>query len=202
MNRANNAIALVDMDGTLADYSGAMKRDLERLRSPYEPPLEGPIELLEAQLHLVERMRLIKLQPGWWSGLPMIRRGFQVVNVLRDMGFSIHVATKGPHRNSAAWMEKVEWCREKLPYASVHITEEKSLLYGKVLVDDWPPYVEEWLRWRPRGLAVVPAYEYNAHLADNPQVFMHDGTDDAVDSTRLLQERLDAFIAGWRASYD
>ena len=30
-------VALIDMDGTLCDYEGAMRRDLERLRSPGDP---------------------------------------------------------------------------------------------------------------------------------------------------------------------
>ncbi|MCH2368173.1 MAG: hypothetical protein MK554_13305, partial [Planctomycetes bacterium] len=33
-------IALFDMDGTIADYVSAMKRDMESLRSPEEPEID------------------------------------------------------------------------------------------------------------------------------------------------------------------
>tara|TARA_Y100000310_G_C20512920_1_gene729762 strand:+ start:436 stop:588 length:153 start_codon:yes stop_codon:yes gene_type:complete len=41
------------------------------------------------------------------------------------------------------------------------ITEDKGIVYGKVLVDDYPCYIKRWLENRPRGLVIMPAHSYN-----------------------------------------
>ena len=41
------------------------------------------------------------------------------------------------------------------------VGKSKGGVYGRVLVDDWPGYVEDWLAHRPRGLAIMPAHPYN-----------------------------------------
>jgi len=43
-------------------------------------------------------------------------------------------------------------------------SQKKSLVYGKVLVDDWPDYYLPWLGVRPRGLVTVPAHPWNADV--------------------------------------
>ncbi len=175
-------IALIDMDGTLADYTGAMRRDLAPLCAPDElPVLEAA-----ANLHLLEdraphweaRMDLIKRQPGWWQTLPRLEQNFEVVGMMRELDFDLHVLTKGPWSKGRAWMEKVEWCQEHIGDAEVHITgarEGKGMVYGKVLFDDFPPYVESWLRWRPRGLAILPAHPWNEGWS-HPNALIWDGT--------------------------
>lgn len=42
------------------------------------------------------------------------------------------------------------------------VGENKEGTYGRVLVDDYPGYIDGWLRWRPRGLVIMPAHYYNA----------------------------------------
>lgn len=157
-------IALIDMDGTVADFDRRMQEELEKLRSPDErmrlPSIEekGP-DWLEA------RMGLIKRQPGFWRGLPRIDLGFEVVEELVALDFELHVLTKGPRRTKSAWTEKVEWCAEHLPDAHPMIVSKKSLVYGRVLVDDWPPFFEDWLVARPRGLVVCVAQTWNVQYA-------------------------------------
>src|SRR5581483_6811567 len=46
---------------------------------------------------------------------------------------------------------------------------------GVALYDDYPPYVEAWLRHRPRGLVVMPAHEHNRDFR-HPNVVRYDGT--------------------------
>jgi hypothetical protein len=84
-----------------------------------------------------------------------------VVDELRALGFELHVLTKGPRSTPNAWSEKVEWCADHLPDANVTVTGDKSLVYGRVLVDDWPPYFTRWLEARPRGLVVCVAHPWN-----------------------------------------
>lgn len=69
--------------------------------------------------------------------------------------------TKGPKSTPNAWSEKVEWCTKHLPGRLVTLSSDKSLVYGRILVDDWPPYFEKWLQVRPRGLVICVAQPWN-----------------------------------------
>lgn len=144
--------ALVDMDSTLCDYEGAMQDELTKLCGP------------EAGIHDSKYkaiIDLIKKQPGFWRNLKAIPSGFKMCNILKTAGFEINILTKGPYKTTSAWSEKVEWCRDHCPGAPVTITENKGLVYGRILFDDWPVYCEAWLEFRPRGLVIMPAYAYN-----------------------------------------
>ena len=92
------------------------------------------------------------------------------------LGFKNNILTKGPKHCPNAWKEKVEWCHEELFKSTltmrrlwqrekwsldIHIVSDKAIVYGKMLVDDYPPYVEAWLKHRPRGLVFMPAHKYN-----------------------------------------
>lgn len=103
-----------------------------------------------------------------------------MVEELRSAGFRLHVLTKGPQKNAGAWGEKLEWSTRWLPDAVVTVTGDKSLTYGRILVDDYPPYFNDWLTHRPRGLAICVAHPYNEDYArggrlEHPRVFRYDG---------------------------
>jgi 5'(3')-deoxyribonucleotidase len=144
-------IALVDMDGTVCDFDGALKRDLRLalLNTNVSAEVKENVALL------------IRKQPGWWRHLEPLKLGIHIVRRLQEIGFDITILTKGPSRATNAWTEKVEWCARHLPLANVTITQDKGLVYGRVLVDDWPPYIKSWLEFRPRGLVIMPAHSWN-----------------------------------------
>ncbi|MBJ6764924.1 hypothetical protein JGU66_29520 [Myxococcaceae bacterium JPH2] len=185
--KRSELVALVDMDGTLCDYEGAMQRDLERLRSPAEPvpsPADADAPWLRA------RRDLIRSQPGWWARLEPRKLGFDVLELLRALEFEVHILTKGPTASHApAWSEKLQWCQQYVPDTRVTVTMDKGLVYGKVLVDDWPEYILRWLTWRPRGLVIVPANPWNEGFS-HPNAIRYDGTN--LDAVR---ERLRAVKA-------
>lgn len=168
-------VALIDMDGTVADFDGAMVRELKRLAAPGEPPAIGEDGLYIDAPYIRVRRKLIRSQPGFWRSLKPYGPGFEILAVLKKLDFKCHVLTKGPAHEPAAWSEKVEWCRKHLQGMPVVISEDKSLVYGKVLVDDWPDYYLAWLAHRPRGLVVVPAHPWNIGES-NPQTVRYDGT--------------------------
>lgn len=174
-------VALVDMDGTLCDYYGQLTRDLEALRSPADPPPDADAPWQRA------REAAIRRQPGWWRGLPRLPLGFDVLTELQALRFEVHVLTKGPVSAPSAWTEKLEWCQQHLPGVPVTITMDKGLVYGKVLVDDYPPYVLRWLTWRPRGLVVMPAQPWNADFT-HPSVLRYDGSD--LEAVRVALRRV------------
>lgn len=178
MEKDNNEnIALFDMDGTLCDYHGQMETDLEEIRAPDEPAFE--FEFVgddKIPAYIRKRMFLIRNQPGWWTKLAVYDDGWNVYGAIRDLGFKIHVLTKGPYKSVAAWSEKVQWVRTNMsPDVQITITEDKGLVYGKILVDDYPDYITRWLEWRPRGLVIMPAHPYNKDFS-HPNVFRYDGS--------------------------
>lgn len=155
-----NKLCLFDMDGTLCDHTGALMRDLALIQSPNDPVIKrhDDDELPWAK----ERKRLIRSQPDWWYNLDRIKAGFDIYHLVRSFGFQIYVLTKGPWTCANAWSEKVKWCRKHLSDdIKIVISEDKSIVYGRVLVDDYVPYIMGWLNHRPRGLAIMVANEEN-----------------------------------------
>jgi len=158
------AVALVDLDGSLADFDGAMQEGLDALRAPCESKLDENA-YTGAQPHIIARKRLIKSQPGFWSGLRKLRLGFEVYGMLQKLEFERHILTKGPESTTSAWTEKVLWCQMYVSDALITVTQDKSLVYGRVLVDDWPKYALPWLKYRPRGLVIMVAQKWNQEFA-------------------------------------
>lgn len=190
MSKASEPIALFDLDGTLADFDASMRVRLEALRGPTEDPRLDETAHEEIP-HIKARRRLIKNQPGFWRTLKKIDHGFQILDEARALGFRCHVLSKGPRKVPLAWSEKVEWCATHIPDLPIVLAEDKGLVYGKVLVDDWPEYIERWLEWRPRGLVLAVAQPWNVGIErqfpDN--VVRYDGTNFAVVKERLRTTR-------------
>jgi 5'-nucleotidase len=178
-------IALIDMDGTVADFDGAMRRGLDLLAAPGEAPQIGKDGRYVDLPYVRARRKLIRSKPGFWRSLEPYKPGFDILNVLKSLNFKCYVLTKGPKNEPAGWMEKVEWCRFHLPDVPVIITEDKSLSYGKVLVDDWSEYYLGWLTHRPRGLVIAPAHPWNKDET-HPQVIRYDGTNIDIIRERLV----------------
>lgn len=150
-----------DMDGTLCDFAGEMEQELRKLMGPWEGPLDFDALMKENPKWLKARKALIKNQPGFWEGMAPIKAGFDILRIAEDLGFANYILTKGPMSTSAAWTEKKRWCEQYVPELPVSIVQEKSLVYGRVLVDDWPKYFLPWLEARPRGLVIAVAQPWN-----------------------------------------
>lgn len=187
-------IAQIDLDGTLAAYDEAMRRDMRLLQAPGETPWVRTTG--KDPEYVKERIRLIRNQPGWWERLDKYPPGFEILSELQALEFKCCVLTKGPidrtpdsFLTSAAWTEKVRWCQKHVPHLAVTITEDKGMVYGKVLVDDWPPYAEAWLAWRPRGLVIMPAHPWNEEFS-HPNAIRYTG-----DNILEVRARLAALCA-------
>lgn len=152
-------IALFDMDETLVDFQGPLRKRLLETQGPEE---DFPSNLWDMPDHWYARAQAIKREPGFWRNLPTLPWGWDVLDIAREIGFDIHILTKGPTTGSQAWAEKVDWVREYLPGAKLHITDDKRIAYGRVFVDDYWPFMELWLANRPRGLGIVnyPSQQY------------------------------------------
>lgn len=189
-------IAHFDMDGTLFDYNSAMLRDLKALAAPEEevtPDEVVNLHELEKWTYLKARMDMIKKVPGWWRDLERYQPGWDVYEVAKRIGFCCKILTKGPWSKAHAWAEKHE-CIHKHFGHDVEVTmvsgqEDKGNVYGRVLVEDHPPYIESWLQHRKRGVVILIDQPYN-------KGFEHENV------VRYCGDNLDYVTAVLQAAYD
>ena len=187
-------IALFDMDGTLFDYDGQLNADLQKLCSPEEVLPKNLYDWPNNPSWLNARIELIRRQPGWWRNLPRLEIGWQILRACQEIGFCCHILTKGPRSKSVAWMEKLDCINDHLGEEfPVNIVnggaddgKDKSNNYGRLLVDDFPPFVEGWLKNRKRGLGVMPAGPTNVNFTHS-DVLRYRGPEDMPELRRLLQ---------------
>ena len=183
--RLQQPIALVDLDGTLCNCSEAIRERLVELRGPNDSP-EDELEI-EPPQYILARRRVIMNMPGFWRNLKPISSGLQLVSLLVELEFDTHVFTKGPKDSPGAWAEKFEWCRIFVPQLRVIVAEDKSLVVGDVLVEDWLPYIDMWRRRNPNGFVIIPAQPWNtgneAEILANS--IRYDGTNLTEIRTRL-----------------
>lgn len=168
-------IALFDMDGTLCDYDQGLFVELENLRAPCEPVFHPPIKN-KAPSYVQERVKLIQACKNWWANLPRFKLGFDIWALAEELEYRRMILTQGPRRTPNAWTGKKLWIDKHLgPDTDITITRDKGLVYGKVLVDDFPEYAERWLEHRPRGLVIMPANKSNEGYSHH-QVIRYDGS--------------------------
>lgn len=174
-------IALFDMDGTLFDHDKAVISDLLPMCSPeeikqYNISYESDIRSLSEMPHFDARVDVIRRQAGWWRKLEKFKLGWDILQIARPL-FCCQILTKGPKSKPYAWTEKVQCIQD-------HFGDEMSIdivgrgkggTYGRVLVDDYPNYIQQWLKWRPRGLVIMPAHNYNKDF-QHENVIRYDGT--------------------------
>ncbi len=173
----NETIALFDMDGTICDYVGAIKAELEKLKSPNEDFID-PFTIKDSSdyQYLWNRMDLIKADENWWANMPKFKLGLDILEVTIELGFYNEILTQAPKSNPAALAGKLKWIQKNIEgEIDFTMTRNKSRHYGKVLVDDFPGFILSWLKHRPRGLAIMPLNEYNKDFS-HQQVIVYDGT--------------------------
>ena len=174
-HRLNRPIALVDLDGTLADCGSAIAERLAALRLPDDSP-EDELKS-EPPPHILARQQQIMATPGFWRDLRPIPSGLRLVEVLIELDFETFIFTKGPSDISNAWAEKFDWCRVHVPELKVIVSEDKSVVQGDVLVEDWPPYIDQWRHRWPNGFVIIPAQPWNADSNSQPEnSIRYDGT--------------------------
>jgi 5'-nucleotidase len=185
---ATDKIALIDLDGTVADHDSALLRDLQKIASSDDPKI-NLINLHSDHPEWVKnRMDMIRKQPGWWRALDPIKAGFDIYRLMLDVGFEPYILTKGPFSKPQAWSEKVEWVQHYMPEAhpilvshtNTHLKNcttpvTKGLIYGRVFFDDYPQFMDQWLAHRKNGLGIMLKSRCNEGY-QHPNVIIYDGT--------------------------
>ena len=195
----SDRLALFDMDGTLFDYNGAMYTSLMKVVPPERHEFieqnKDNYHAMESEAWCKALMDLIKLQPGWWLELPKHQPGWDVYQIAAGVGFNTKILTKGPRKKPTAWKEKVEciWRHfggpEESPPIDI-VTQDKHGSYGRVLVEDYIPYLEPWLKKRKRGLGILIDQPYNREVDgkpwDHPNVVRYTGENKDEIAAALL----------------
>ena len=96
----------------------------------------------------------------------------EIISDDNDLAAYFHKENTNPE-----WLDKLNTAGEfkQLEDADIAITRDKGLVYGTVLIDDYPEYIKRWLEWRPRSLVVMPQHDYNKGFT-HPQVIIYDNT--------------------------
>lgn len=187
----NKPIALFDLDGTLCDYSGKLVKDLNTIRSPHEP--EITVEELDPKKeteYIRARRRMITMSQEWWESLEPYNPGMCILTMAKLVGFEIVILSQGPFDKPSAWTGKINWCKKHIPdVESWTLTRNKSLVYGKVLVDDCPDYVMPWLVNRPRGLVIMPEHSWNKNH-QHPNIVKARCSSNTLDNANEIFVRL------------
>ena len=197
--KAVEDIALVDMDGTLADYDEGLRKSI----LPFISEVDNSWDIYDPNKpeHIKRLFKFVRQQNGFWKSLPVIPSGLFILNKIKEAGFHIHILTKGPFSSLNAWTEKVEWCNENLSHLGrigedygISITSDKGLVYGKILFDDYVPYCKRWLEWRPRGLVIQLETKQNKDW-NHPNVVRFNGTnlDEVVSKIHEAKQRTGLF---------
>lgn len=179
-------LALFDMDGTLCDYDSALFQKLEELRSPDEPVWDIPVRD-NAPEYIKRRADMIRRSEEWWANLPKLQLGWDILEVAKNLGYHIMILTQGPRSNPYSWSGKKRWIDKNLGQdMDVTITRDKGSVYGRILVDDFPKYIERWLTWRRRGIIIMPENKSNADFV-HPQVTKYNGSN--LDEVRAVMAK-------------
>jgi 5'-nucleotidase len=181
--------ALIDLDGTLADFHGAMTRDLRRMRAQEEVFDFNP-DAENEHSHLKARYDAIKSQPDWWFNLEPIEQGFRVLEMLKQLDFKLHVCTRASMNLPQCWAEKVRWVKKYLPGTKMTITQDKSLVQGAVLMDDWVGYVKPWLKQQSQGLVIMPDRSWNQDFA-HANVIRHGADEVVFEALKRKREQIE-----------
>lgn len=181
----DDKVALVDIDGTLADFRGALDRDVARVLNGRGDDVKVPPCVIQ------EIEYLIRGQAGWYRNLKPLEFGFIIVRLLQEIGFRIMIMTKSSKESKNAWSEKVAWIAEHLPEADVTVTQDKSLVYGRVLVDDYPNHFLKWMNHRPRGIVVMPMQPWNKDVMAREGLYAVKDSADLEAIRPMLQAMFD-----------
>jgi len=178
------------MDGTLCNYEAALLNSLNELKGPKEKILKILPHKSKIPAYLKARVDLIRDNTKWWINIPPLPLGMQLWRVAGEIGFRRMILTHGSRRYPKSWMAKKMWIDKYLGSdVDITITRDKGLVYGRVLVDDWPDYIIRWAKWMPRGLIVMPDGKHNQGF-EHDQVIRYDGNN-FEKVAGVLQDKFD-----------
>lgn len=192
---------LIDCDGVLADFMGAVLPLIERLLGrPFDPTTELTTwDLFEAPaiLPIAHELRACIDAPGFCLDFALLPGGAEGLARVRELTDDV-VCVTSPWSTSRTWAhDRTEWLISKLDFTRDKIDHSrgKYRIDGDVFVDDHANNVVTWLNWdrRHHHAAVLWAQDYNANDWDalqegdairNHHVHRHSSWDALVELIR------------------
>lgn len=134
-------IAYIDLDGVVADYYGALSTAIQPKYSGFNP------SAFYNNPEIVQEIIQTRNTPDWWLNLDIIPGSIRLLEKIKQYDYDLHILTKIPHESYNAPSEKVKWVKNNLQglITDVHLTTDKSVFQGDLIVDD---HWENILRWR------------------------------------------------------
>lgn len=141
-------VILVDLDGVIADFELGF---LNSWRKKYPQEFYVPLKKRQAfkirddyPEELGNRVKGIYFKEGFFKSLPEIPGSIQTIKKLSEGGHQVFICTNPMSGHITCVMEKFEWVREKLGPEwdkRIIVTEDKTLVFGDILIDDKPKIV-------------------------------------------------------------
>lgn len=133
------------MDDVLADFdSEFLKRWREKYPDKFYVPLEKRSRFYMKEQYPEEVWDLVKEiygSPGFIRSLPVVPGGIEAVNELSERGYEVFICSAPLSNYENCVLEKYEWIKEHLGRdwtKKLILTRDKTLVKGKILIDDRP----------------------------------------------------------------
>jgi 5'(3')-deoxyribonucleotidase len=152
---------LLDVDGPLADFTGALCAALRRRGHDSHPENIQHWCLKESLGPAVEDVDDILCTKGFVRSLPWVEDAQRLVTALQAVADVVCVTSPWP---SKYWVpERVEWLSPLFSADDVLFvrSKRKALIAGDVLVEDHPGIAAAWLEAHPDGRAILVDRPWN-----------------------------------------
>lgn len=139
-------IILCDVDGVLADFTGAACRELSEIIGRAVTPSECSHWDMAYSLGLTGKQAVAfearVRRKGFCAGLAILPGALSGVAQLQNTGFVYFVTV--PWRGSRYWLfERTQWLADNLGISATQVihTYDKAIVRGDVIIDDKPAHV-------------------------------------------------------------
>lgn len=159
---------LIDCDGPLADFVGALCGALRR--RGFFRRFETSIRHWDLSLSLshdeAAEVDTILRVPGFWSSMPRMPYAVELVQAIRRAGAEPFCVTS-PYPTPRFFVERPHWLAPMFtPDETLFVrTGSKRLVDGEVLIEDHPGTAASWLDAHPKGNAILVDRPWNTIAA-------------------------------------
>lgn len=161
-------VAVVDLDDTLADFSGELRR---RFSNKHKLSIEESVSLYGIEQHdfdFFTKLWTIYNSPGFFEELPLLEGAKEAIDTLLEQDINIVIATALPKQfnnsiNYWAPGEKIKWVAKhfnRLKYR-VTITPDKHLLAANIILEDNIINIIKWRDINPTGVGILIDHLWN-----------------------------------------
>jgi 5'-nucleotidase len=134
-------IILVDLDNTVADWSGRFSEGLTRLRPDLAPQPPDRFSVWSDDVDRNLAIQEVVREPGFYAQLPTYPGARNALIGLLHAGVGVFIVSTPMESNVTSASDKSAWVRTHLGRRFVNrliLSHDKSLVRGDLLIDDKP----------------------------------------------------------------